>query len=114
MKKQLLSFKYAFNGFKIAIREEHNFRIHLIAIVLVIAASYYFKISTTEWLVILLSIGMVITGELINTAIENLADIISPEYNTQIKKAKDTAAAAVLFASIISIIVALLIFIPKI
>lgn len=111
------SFKYAFNGIKILFKEEHNARIHFFVLVLVIIAGAVFKISLPEWISIIIIIivsGIVISAEIFNSAIENIADFISPEKNDQIKRIKDLAAAAVLFGSTVAVIVGLLIFIPKI
>ncbi|UIR57563.1 diacylglycerol kinase family protein [Sphingobacterium sp. SRCM116780] len=111
---RIKSFTYALNGFKILFKEEHNARIHFIATIIVIIAGFFFHISTTEWLIVILCIGAVFSLEIINSAIENLADLVCQTPNEFIKKAKDLAAAAVLIAAIVSIIIAMLIFIPKI
>ena len=108
------SFKYAFNGIKILLKEEHNARIHFFALILVVIAGAIFKISLPEWISIIIVSGIVISAEIFNSAIENIADFISPEKNDQIKRIKDLAAAAVLFGSSVAIIVGLLIFIPNI
>ncbi len=97
-----------------AFKEEPNFRIHVVATIMVIAAGLYFKLSTTEWLAIVIVIGLVLLTELLNTVIENIADFISPERHEKIKTIKDIAAAAVLISAIVALIVGLLIFIPKI
>lgn len=111
--KRLLSFKYAFNGLKILIHEEHNARIHVVAAALVIVISFVLQIEKFEWLVILLCIGIVLTAEIINSAIENICDFISPDKHEKIKRIKDLSAAAVLVVAFISATVAFLIFIPK-
>ena len=97
-----------------AFKEEPNFRIHVVATIMVIAAGLYFKLSTTEWLAIVIVIGLVLLTELLNTAIENIADFISPERHEKIKTIKDIAAAAVLISTIVALMVGLLIFVPKI
>lgn len=97
-----------------AFKEEPNFRIHVVATIMVIAAGLYFKLSTTEWLAIIIVIGLVLLTELLNTAIENIADFISPERHEKIKTIKDIAAAAVLISTIVALMVGLLIFVPKI
>jgi len=114
IKKRLQSFKYAFNGLKILIKEEHNARIHLLATISVIIAGYIFKISTNEWLAVILSIGFVFSMEIINSAIENMADFISTMKDERIKRIKDLSAAAVLVASLSALIIGILIFLPKI
>jgi diacylglycerol kinase len=112
--QRLSSFKYALNGLKILIKEEHNARIHLFVMIVVVFAGYFFKISMYEWVVVLLSVGLVFAFEIINTAIENLADYLAPERHESIKKVKDLAAAAVLVSAFTAMIIGLLIFIPKI
>jgi len=112
--KRLKSFKYAINGLKILILEEHNARLHLLATIIVIIAGVYFKISSVEWLIILLTIGFVFAMEAINSSIENLADFVSPNKHPLIKKVKDLAAGGVLISAIIAFIIGGVIFIPKI
>ena len=114
IKKRFKSFTFAFNGLGILLKEEHNSRIHLIASVVAITAAILFKLNTFEWIAIIFSIGLVITVEIINTVIENVADFISPGKNEKIKKIKDLSAAAVLISSITAFITALIIFLPKI
>ena len=105
---------HAFNGIKMAFKEEPNFRIHVVATIMVLAAGLYFKLSTTEWLAIVIVIGLVLLTELLNTAIENIADFISPERHEKIKTIKDIAAAAVLISAIVALVVGLLVFVPKV
>jgi len=112
--KRLRSFGYAFNGLKILIREEHNARIHLITAVVAITAGFCLHISALEWIAIVFAIGFVITLEIINSAIENIADFVSPEKHDTIKKIKDLAAAGVLISSITALIIGLIVFLPKI
>lgn len=97
-----------------AFKEEPNFRIHVVATIMVVAAGLYFQLSTTEWLAIIIVIGLVLVTELVNTAIENIADFISPEKHEKIKTIKDIAAAVVLISATVAFIVGLVIFIPKI
>lgn len=112
--ERIKSFNYAFNGLKVLLKEEHNSRIHFIAAICVLIAGVIFKLNTYEWMAILFAIGFVITLELINTSIENIADFISPDKHTAIKKIKDMAAAGVLVGAITALIIGLLVFIPKI
>ena len=113
-KKLRNSFKYAFEGIKEAWKTEQNLKIHFIIMFLVIIAGFVFKITAMEWIVCLLLFALVISLELINTAIETTVDIAMPEINEKAKYAKDIAAGAVLFSAIISVIVGLIIFLPKI
>lgn len=112
--KRFKSFSFAFNGLKILLQEEHNSRIHLFFTICVLLASFFFNISTFEWIAVIFAIGFVFTLEIINSAIENISDFISPEKNIQIKKIKDLSAAGVLVSSIIALIIGVIIFLPKI
>ena len=112
--KRLKSFKYAFNGLRILIKEEHNARIHLFATICVIIAGLFFNISINEWIGVIFSIGLVFSLEIINSSIENIADFISPEKHEMIKKIKDLSASGVLISAITAFIIGLIIFIPKI
>ncbi|MDR0614021.1 MAG: diacylglycerol kinase family protein [Dysgonamonadaceae bacterium] len=113
-KKRLQSFQYAFNGLKMLIREEHSARIHIVIAVCVLAAGLVFKISGSEWIAVALSIGMVIALETVNSAIENLADFVSPEKHAKIKKIKDLSAGAVLLGAMAAVAVGLIVFLPEI
>ena len=114
MKKFILSFKYAIEGIITGIKEERNMKIHLLAVIVVIAMGIIYKISKIEWIIRIVLFGLVISSELINTAIENAIDLVTDEKNELAKKAKDTAAGSVLINAIISAIIAGLIWIPKI
>lgn len=113
IQKRLKSFKYAFDGLKVLIKEEHNARIHLIIAILVVAAGFILRISLGEWLVVCILIGLILAMEIINSVIENICDYISPEWNPTIKKVKDLMAAGVLIVAIISVICGIIIFGPK-
>ncbi len=114
LKNRIHSFKYAFDGFKTLIKEEHNARIHLIITIAVIISGFIFTISPTEWISVLFAIALVFSMEAINTAIEKLSDIVSPEIHPQIKKIKDLSAFAVLICAVISIIIGIMVFLPHI
>jgi diacylglycerol kinase len=114
IKKRIKSFVYAINGLKILIKEEHNFRIHIFVFIIVLLFGFLFKVSPLEWVSIILTSGFVFSLEIINSAIENLADFIMPDQNDHIGKIKDLSAAAVLIAAITSLITGSIIFLPKI
>ncbi|MBF0576315.1 diacylglycerol kinase family protein [Dysgonomonas sp. GY617] len=114
LSKRLRSFSYAFNGLRTVVKEEHNARIHLIVSSIVIVCGFIFQISIIEWIILCFAIGFVISIEILNSAIENLADFVSPEYHNLIKKVKDISAAAVLVSTISSVVIGILIFLPKI
>lgn len=108
------SFVYAWRGIRTLVREEHNARIHLGVTVCVIAAGLLFGISLSEWAVIGVCIGMVLGFEALNSAVEALADHVSPGFAPLIGKAKDLAAGAVLLATFGAVAAGLAIFLPKI
>jgi len=110
---RLKSFRYAFNGLRILINEEQNLRIQLILAILVIGAGFILNIEYTEWLAIIFCIGLVLTTEAINSAIERICDIVNPAKNENIKTIKDMSAAAVFISSVVAVIVGLVVFIPK-
>ena len=114
IKRRLKSFRYAFSGLRVLVREEHNARIHLFATVCVIVMGVLLRISCTEWVAVALAIGLVFGMEAINSAVENICDFVCPERDARIKKIKDLAAAAVLLSAIAALAVGLFIFIPKI
>ena len=114
MKKFLKSFRYAFEGIFTGIKEEQNMKIHIAIMILVIIFGILLKISKIEWIICIALFGIVISMELINTAIENTVDLITKEINEQAKIAKDVAAGAVLVSAIASAIIGLIIFVPKV
>jgi len=105
------SFGFAFKGVRLALKER-NFILHLISAVLVMSLGFFFGVTSMEWCLLLLCIGVVLTAELVNTAIEKLVDLVSPQFNIQAGIIKDIAAASVLVFSIVSAIIGLIIFIP--
>ena len=110
MKKFIKSFKYAFEGIFTGIKKERNMKIHISIMILVIIL----KINKVEWIICITLFGLVISMELINTAIESTVDLITKEKNEQAKIAKDVAAGAVLISAIAAAIIGLMIFVPKI
>jgi undecaprenol kinase/diacylglycerol kinase (ATP) len=107
------SFGYAFAGLIYAFKTQLNFKVHCVATILVIILGFYVKLALIEWLWIACAITLVLVVELINTAIEVLVDLVSPQQNQKAGVVKDIAAAAVLISALLSLIVALLIFVPK-
>ena len=108
------SFRYAFSGIFSALKSERNMKIHMVALVLVVVFGFLLRISETEWIVCILCIALVISSEMINTAIEKTVDLATDEIKETAKKAKDIAAGAVLINAIGSAIISAIIFIPKI
>jgi diacylglycerol kinase len=95
------------------IREEHNAWIHLTVTIVLIPVCFWLRLSLIEWTLILVCIGLVLAMELVNSAIERMADKISPKRDPDIGKIKDLSAGAVLISSIAAAIVALIILVPK-
>ena len=93
--ERLKSFKPAINGLKWFFENEHNVRIHLFFSLISILAGFLLQISTSEWIAIVLCIGMVLALEAVNSAIERLVDLVSPEKNQLAGLVKDIAAGAV-------------------
>ena len=108
------SLGYAISGIIQCIQKERNIKIHLVFMFLVIICGFLFQLSITEWLVCILLFGLVISLELVNTAIEAIVDLCTQEYHPLAKIAKDTAAGAVLISAIASVVIGLIIFVPKI
>lgn len=110
--KFIRSFKYALEGILSAMKEQ-NFKFHLLAVVIVIIASVWTGISMVEWLVVISIMTLVLSLEMMNSAIERVADLVTTEIHPLAKLAKDLAAGAVLIAAIASVIIGCIIFLPK-
>lgn len=110
--KLINSFQYALAGIFFAARHERNVQIHFLAAFCVISAGFYFHITAVEWLILLLTIGIVISLEMVNTAIEKTVDLVTEEFQSLAKIAKDVAAGGVLFFSCIAVIIGAIIFLP--
>lgn len=113
LKKRVKSFGYAIEGIQHVFKTQFNMKIHSAMAALVVICGFLFNISTTEWLICVLSIGMVLAAEAANTAIELVVDLASPHKNKLAKHAKDTAAGAVLLAATFAALAGLIIFMPK-
>jgi len=114
MKKRIRSFGYAGKGIRVVFSSEPNMKIHIAIAILVVIAGFFFSITTIEWILCLFCIGLVFGMEMMNTAIENVVDLASPKLHPLAGNAKDIAAGAVLICAIISVIIGLLIFAPKV
>lgn len=111
MKKQVKSFFCAFRGIFSAISTESHLRFHLVAAFYVVFFALLGEFNTSQWAILIITIGVVIFAELINTAVEDLCDLYTKEYNTKIKRIKDIAAGAVLVTAVASVFIALCLFI---
>ena len=114
IKGRLRSVKFALKGMWLLLTTEDSIRAQAFFGLLVIIAGFYFDISATEWMVQLLAIGLVLVAESLNTAVEKVADFIHPEYHEKIGFIKDIAAGGPSFAAIISLLIAGIIYVPKI
>lgn len=112
--KRIKSFGFAFKGIKTAFKKGYNLHIQIFAAVIATLLGFVLNITITEWVVIILCIGLVLSAEIFNSAIEQLTDLVSPERNEKAGKVKDLAAGAVLVSAIASAIIGLIIFLPKI
>ena len=112
-KNVISSFKYAFQGMFSALKTERNLKIHVTIMILVIIAAIVLKISKIEWIICIILFGLVIGGEMLNSAIETVVDLAMPDINSKAKFAKDAAAGAVLVFAIASAIIGFMIFGPK-
>lgn len=108
------SFSYAIEGIYYSLKYNHNLRIHFVSAIAVILASIYFRVNAFEMGILGVMILLVISAEMINTAIEQMVDLITIEHRQEAKIAKDVAAGMVLMTTVGSIIVGILIFGPHI
>lgn len=107
-------FSNAFRGMYVAFRVTKHAFLYFIATLIIIILGFYFRVSGVEWTLLAFAIGFVIVSEMFNTAIEIDMDLTSPEYHPYARDTKDVAAGAVLLSAFVSIIVALIVFLPKI
>jgi len=110
---RLKSVKYAFQGAVKLLTTEHSVMVQFSIGIIMTIAGFYYHISSTEWLVQTMAIGMVMSIEGLNTAVEKIADFIHPHYHERIGFIKDIAAGAVFFAALTAIAIGLIIYIPK-
>lgn len=107
------SFRYAFEGVRTVFQEERNMRSHTLSTLSVLVVSFFMNLNMYEWLWILLACFLVLVMEIWNTVTENIIDLVSPRYHPLAKKVKDMAAAAVLLTSVFSVLVGVIILVPK-
>lgn len=107
------SFKHALAGLAYCVQRERNIKIHLAAAIMAFILGWYLELSRVEFLLLLLFVAAVLIAEVINTAVEVVVDLVSPEFHLLAKAAKDVAAGAVLLAALTSLIAGGLLFLPK-
>lgn len=110
---RLRSFVYAGRGLLTLLQEQHNARIHALAIVCVVGLGMWLSLSVQEWALVLIACALVLGFEALNSALEYLCDRVEPQRDPLIRKAKDVSAAAVLIAAAVAALIGLLIFLPK-
>lgn len=111
---RLKSFDYALRGMLLMLKSQHNAWLHAVATVMVVILGRVCRLTSGEWCWLVLAVMAVWTAEALNTALEFLADVASPEFHPLVEKAKDVAAGAVLISATGSIVIALLVFEPYI
>ncbi len=111
-KHRVLSFKYALEGIWSALKTEPNLKFHFLAGIIAVVLCWFFMVSVLEWIIVMILIGLVISVELTNTAIEAMTDYLIPQIHPVAKKVKDISAGAVLVVSITAFIIGILIFLP--
>ena len=111
--KTINSFKNAFKGGAITFSSQRNFRFHVSVFIMVAVLGLLYKINLSEWCIFLQSSGLVLIAEMFNTSLEYLCDFITKEKKEEIRKVKDVAAGAVLIAALISLIIGVIIFLPR-
>jgi diacylglycerol kinase (ATP) len=114
IRNRIKSFSFAFQGLKTFFQTQHNAWIHVFATIIVIISGNIVGLSSSEWLWISLAIAFVFITEMLNTAIEFLTDLVSPEYHLLAKKTKDVAAGAVLVSAIFAVGIGIFVFLPRI
>jgi len=107
------SFHNALVGIKTAYKSQRNFRVQIFVAIFAIIIGVLLKVSTIEWLILILTILVVLVSEMFNTAIEFTVDLFSGEYSKQAKRAKDVSAAGVLITAFFAIVIGVIIFLPK-
>ncbi len=111
--KRLKGCGYAFKGALLLLRHEASIQVQAGIAVIMTFAGFYFEISTTEWMFQIFAIGLVMSIEGLNTAVEEIADFVHPDFHNKIGFIKDVAAGAVFFAAITAVIIGFIIYIPK-
>ncbi len=114
VEERVKSFSYAIKGIVTLFKEEPNALIHLFFTFVVLVAGWWFQITSTEWALVIICIATVLAAEAMNSAIEALTDLVSPEIHPLAGKTKDLAAGAVLLTSLGAIAIGLIIFLPKV
>src|SRR3990172_1992728 len=114
IKHQIVSFTYAIEGIVYSFKSGLHFKMYIGALILVVILGFIYRISYTEWLVLILVTSVVISAEAINTAIEETCNVLHPDHHPKARLAKHCAAGGVLILSVAALIIGAIIFLPKI
>lgn len=114
LSKHHISFKNAFAGIFWALRTQPNFRVHLMLSAIALFLGWYFQISRIEFIIVIFTIGLGLTAEMINTSLESMTDLITKEWRAEAKIAKDVSAGMMLTVAIGAVVVAVIIYVPYI
>lgn len=112
MKKRIQAFGHAFRGIATGFRREVHMRIHLVLAIVALASAWFFQISKMEWIAILLCMALVFSAEMLNAAVEHLANRVNREHDPEIGAVKDIAAGAVLITALFAFTVGCIIYLP--
>lgn len=112
IKRLFKSFQYAVKGLFLVMRDEQNFRVHIVFAMLALFFSWFYHITQTELIIVILLISQVLLMEVINSAIERVTDVLKPRINDFVMEIKDIMAAAVMLSSMVAMVVGLIIFVP--
>ena len=112
LRRIVRSFGYAFEGLALMLRSQPNFLIHLLAAALAVLIGLILHLNPVEFAILVLTIGLVLVTECVNTVLETVCDLVSPGYHPLVKRAKDISAAAVLVAAAASVVIAVLLYVP--
>lgn len=112
-KGRIRSFYFAFRGMWILIRTEHSIMVQVFIAILVCIGGFFAGLTSTEWILQIMAIAMVLVAESLNTAVEKLCDFVHPDHSRRIGKIKDISAGAVAFAALAAVLIGFLIYLPK-
>ena len=111
---RIRSVKFAIDGIVLMLRSQHNAWVHFAATISVVIAGGFFGITSVQWVAVIVAIVLVWVAEGLNTALELLCDVTTPEFHPIVKQAKDVSAGAVLISAIGALIIGLIVFVPYI
>ena len=112
IRRHMISYRYSMRGIWIAMSRDYNMRIHVTAMIVVIILNTLLRVTSTEWIVSLMVVGLILMAEIFNTAIEKLADRVTKEHDQSIADIKDLASGAVTLLGFFAVVCALIIYLP--